>query len=98
CVAAHTIHASREDVAILRANGVSVVHCPISYLKLGLEVNDLRPMLDAGVNVALGTDGLASNSDMDMKAAVRFTALVQKFVRKDAETVPGDLPLRLATA
>jgi 5-methylthioadenosine/S-adenosylhomocysteine deaminase len=97
CVAAHTIHASREDVAILRAHGVSVVHCPISYLKLGLEVNDLRPLLDAGVNVALGTDGLASNNDMDMKAAVRFAALVQKFVRKDAETVPGDVPLRLAT-
>ena len=98
CVAAHTIHASQEDVAILKAHGASVVHCPISYLKLGLEVNDLRPMLDAGVNVALGTDGLASNNDMDMKAAVRFTALVQKSVRKDAETLPGDLPLRLATA
>jgi 5-methylthioadenosine/S-adenosylhomocysteine deaminase len=97
CVAAHTIHANAEDIAILRAHAVSVVHCPISYLKLGLEVNDLRPMLDAGVNVALGTDGLASNSDMDMKAAVRFTALVQKFVRTDAETLPGDLPLRLAT-
>jgi 5-methylthioadenosine/S-adenosylhomocysteine deaminase len=97
CVAAHTIHASTDDIAILRARGVSVVHCPISYLKLGLEVNDLRPMLDAGVNVALGTDGAASNNDMDMNAAVRFTALVQKFVRKDAETLAGDLPLRLAT-
>jgi 5-methylthioadenosine/S-adenosylhomocysteine deaminase len=97
CVAAHTIHANREDVEILRARGVSVVHCPISYLKLGLDMNDLRPLLDAGVNVALGTDGLASNNDMDMKAAVRFTALMQKFVCKDAETLPGDLPLRLAT-
>jgi 5-methylthioadenosine/S-adenosylhomocysteine deaminase len=98
CVAAHALYLSDEDVALLAAHGVSVAHCPITYMKLAMGVNDLGRLLAAGVNVALGTDGPGSNNDMDMKAALRFAALLQKHHTGDAEALAGDLPLRVATA
>jgi 5-methylthioadenosine/S-adenosylhomocysteine deaminase len=61
-------------------------------------IGDLQPLLDAGVNVALGTDGPGSNNDMDMKAVIRAAPLLQKYHTRNAEALPGDLPLRLATA
>ena len=98
CLAAHALYLSDDDVAILARHRVSVAHCPITYLKLAMGINDLPRLLMAGVNVAIGTDGPASNNDMDMKAALRFTALLQKHRAQDAEVLAGDLPLRLATA
>jgi 5-methylthioadenosine/S-adenosylhomocysteine deaminase len=98
CVAAHALYLTPHDIAILARHNVTVAHCPITYLKLSMGVNDLRPVLAAGVNVALGTDGPGSNSDMDMKAVVRFAPLLQKHHTGDAEALAGDLPLRLATA
>ena len=98
CVAAHALYLTPEDVAILARHAVTVAHCPITYMKLAMGVGDLRPLLAAGVNVALGTDGAGSNSDMDMKAVVRFAPLLQKYQTRDAETLAGDLPLRMATA
>jgi 5-methylthioadenosine/S-adenosylhomocysteine deaminase len=97
-IAAHALYLTDEDVAILAQHGVTVAHCPITYMKLAMGVGDLQPLLDAGVNVALGTDGAGSNSDMDMKAVIRFAPLLQKYHKRNAEALPGDLPLRLATA
>jgi 5-methylthioadenosine/S-adenosylhomocysteine deaminase len=85
-------------VDLLARREVSVAHCPITYLKLAMGVNSLPRLMQAGINVALGTDGPGSNNDMDMKAVVRFTALLQKHQARDAEVLPGDAPLRLATA
>lgn len=96
-VAAHALYLTDEDVAILARRGVSVAHCPITYMKLAMGVGDLRPLLRAGVNVCLGTDGPGSNSDMDMKEVIRFAPLLQKFATNDAEALAGDLPLRMAT-
>jgi 5-methylthioadenosine/S-adenosylhomocysteine deaminase len=98
CVAAHALYLSDEDVALLASHAVSVAHCPITYMKLAMGVNDLTRLLAAGVNVALGTDGPGSNNDMDMKAALRVAALLQKYQTGNAEVLAGDLPLRLATA
>jgi 5-methylthioadenosine/S-adenosylhomocysteine deaminase len=98
CLAAHALYLSDGDIDILARHGVSVAHCPITYMKLAMGVNDLSQLMQAGVNVAIGTDGPGSNSDMDMKAAVRFTALLQKYQTRDAEVLPGDTPLRMATA
>jgi 5-methylthioadenosine/S-adenosylhomocysteine deaminase len=67
-------------------------------MKLAMGAGDLRPLLKAGINVALGTDGPGSNSDMDMKEVVRLTPLLQKFRNNSAEDLAGDLPLRLAGA
>jgi len=97
-LSAHSIHVNAADIAILANRRISVSHCPISFMKLGLGVNDLRPTLNGGVNLALGTDGAASNNDMDMKDVIRFTTLLQKYETGDATTLAGDLPLRLATA
>ncbi|MFZ2959034.1 MAG: amidohydrolase [Candidatus Ozemobacteraceae bacterium] len=96
-VVAHALYLDAKDIAILARHNVSVAHCPITYMKLAMGVNDLRPLINAGINVAIGTDGPGSNSDMDMKAAVRFTSLLQKFATNDPTTLPGDQPLRMAT-
>jgi 5-methylthioadenosine/S-adenosylhomocysteine deaminase len=98
CVAAHALYLTDDDIAILARRGVTVAHCPITYMKLAMGVNDLSKVMGAGVNVALGTDGPGSNSDMDMKTAIRFTPLLQKYHTRNAETLPGDVPLRMATA
>ena len=98
CVAAHALYLTPADVAILARHHVTVAHCPITYMKLAMGVNDLGELLAAGVNVALGTDGPGSNSDMDMKAAIRVAPLLQKYETRNAEAMPGDLPLRMATA
>jgi 5-methylthioadenosine/S-adenosylhomocysteine deaminase len=98
CTAAHALCLSAEDVAILEGHAVTVAHCPITYMKLAMAVNDLTALMRAGVNVGIGTDGPGSNNDMDMKAAVRFTALLQKYETRDAQVLPADVSLRMATA
>jgi 5-methylthioadenosine/S-adenosylhomocysteine deaminase len=98
CIAAHALYLTDDDVAILARRGVSVAHCPITYMKLAMGPGDLPRLLRAGVNVALGTDGPGSNNDMDMKAVIRFAPLLQKMALRDAEALPGDLPLRMATS
>jgi 5-methylthioadenosine/S-adenosylhomocysteine deaminase len=95
-IAAHALYLSDDDVAILARKGATVAQCPITYMKLAMGPGDVPRLLRAGVEVALGTDGPASNNDMDMKEAVRFLPLVQKMARRDAEALAGDLPLRIA--
>ncbi|PKL46398.1 MAG: N-ethylammeline chlorohydrolase [Candidatus Riflebacteria bacterium HGW-Riflebacteria-2] len=97
-IVAHALYLSENDISILAQKNVSVAHCPITYMKLAMGGTDLRPLLDAGINVALGTDGPGSNNDMDMKEVVRMVTLLQKFYNNDAEALAGDLPLRMATA
>jgi len=96
-IAAHALYLSDEDVALLARKGATVAHCPITYMKLAMGPGDVPRLLRAGVNVALGTDGPASNNDMDMKEAARFLPLCQKMARRDAEALAGDLPLRIAS-
>ncbi len=88
---AHALYLAPDDIALLARQRVSVAHCPITYLKLAMGITDLRPLLAAGVNVALGTDGPGSNSDLDMKAVVRFAPLLQKHVTRDASEGTGRL-------
>ena len=95
---AHSIFVNAADIAILANKRAGVSHCPISFMKLGLEMIDLRPTINGGVTVGLGTDGAASNNDLDMKDVIRTVALLQKYITADATTIAGDLPLRMATA
>jgi len=97
CVAAHCLAIDEEDTEILVEKGVHVPHCPITYMKLAMPFPPLRDRLRAGVRVCLGTDGPASNSDLDMFATIRQTALIHKYQALDPEQIPGDLALRLAT-
>jgi len=97
CVAAHCLAIDEADTTILAAKGVHVPHCPITYMKLAMPFPTLEARLAAGVDVCLGTDGPASNNDMDMFATLRQTALSDKYQGQNPELIPGDQALRLAT-
>ena len=97
CVAAHSLVLEPRDVEILALRGVHVPHCSITYAKLAMETFPLQPLIDAGVRLCLGTDGPASNADMDLFAVIRHTALMQKYMARDPTVLSGDTLLRLAT-
>jgi len=85
-----------EFAALAQANA-TVVHCPESNLKLGSGVCPVPALLAAGVNVALGTDGAASNNDLDMLGEMRTAALLAKGAHRDPTALPAHVALRLAT-
>lgn len=95
--AAHCVWVTDEDIEILRANGVTVAHNPTSNLKLGSGVMPLRSLLDAGVNVALGTDGAASNNTLDILRELRLAAILHKGVNRRADLITAAEMLPLAT-
>lgn len=97
CIAAHCLVVSADDLAILAAHNVTVAHTPITYMKLAMGVNNLARFTAQGINLAIGTDGPASNADMDMFAALRQTVILQKHEQRNPEALPGDLALRMAT-
>ncbi len=97
-IAAHCIYLQESEMReILAERGVHVVQCPGCHMKLGMGTTPVPELLECGVNVALGTDGAASNNDLDMLEEARLASLVQKHDRRDPEVMPGDLALRLAT-
>lgn len=94
------VHATQlldEEIAMLAAAGASVVHCPESNLKLASGACRVADLLKAGVNVALGTDGAASNNDLDMFGEMRTAALFGKLVAEDAAALPAAAVLEMAT-
>lgn len=82
--AAHCVHVTDEDIAIMAEKGVVAVHNPVSNLKLGSGVMPYGKMLDAGVKVALGTDGVASNNRLSVLRELQYGALIHKGVNFDA--------------
>ncbi|HAM20841.1 MAG TPA: TRZ/ATZ family hydrolase [Actinobacteria bacterium] len=96
-VAAHMVHLSDDDIEAVARAGSSIVHCPESNLKLASGFCRVDDLLRAGVNVALGTDGAASNNDLDLLAEVRVAALLSKAVSNDAASLPAPQALYLAT-
>ena len=96
-VAAHCNVVTEDDVAILARHRVSVAHTPKTYQKLAMAMPPLQRMLDLDVRVALGTDGPASNSDLNMLETMRLTGLIQKGQQGKAEAAPLAQLLRLAS-
>jgi 5-methylthioadenosine/S-adenosylhomocysteine deaminase len=96
-LAAHAIYVSAVDIEILAAKQVAVVQCPTCHMKLGMGVTPVPVMQESGVNVALGTDGPASNNALSMLQEARHAALIQKLHLADAGAMPGDMVLRMAT-
>ena len=86
-----------EEIEELADRGASVVHCPESNLKLASGVCPAPRLAAAGVNVALGTDGAASNNDLDMLGEMRTAALLGKLGERDATASPAGQVLRMAT-
>ena len=96
-IAVHATQLTDEDIQLLADAGASVVHCPESNLKLASGFCPVAKCLTAGVNVALGTDGAASNNDLDMLGEMRTAALIGKAVANDASAIPAMTALRMAT-
>ncbi|MBL7036074.1 MAG: amidohydrolase, partial [SAR324 cluster bacterium] len=95
--AAHCVHVSAKDIELLRKHNVNVVNNPTSNLKLANGFAPVEALLKNGVNVALGTDGSASNNNVNLFEEMHLAALVNKAVNEDAESVPAQQVLRMAT-
>jgi 5-methylthioadenosine/S-adenosylhomocysteine deaminase len=94
---AHCNVVTEDDLGLLAEKGTWVAHTPKTYQKLAMEMPPVVEMLERGVRVALGTDGPASNSDLNMLEVMRVAGLFQKGARRDPEAMPRTLLLRLAT-
>ncbi len=95
--AAHCVHMSDDDISILARHGGMVVHCPSSNLKLASGLAPVAKFLAAGVTVALGTDGAASNNRLDMFEEMRLAALIGKVQANDAAAVNASEAFTMAT-
>lgn len=96
-LAAHCVHIDEGEMRTLKDAGAGVAHNPTSNLKLGSGVASVARMLALGLPVGIGTDGAASNNDLDMFEETRLAALVAKGVGGDPTTVPARQALAMAT-
>ncbi|MFB6220650.1 MAG: amidohydrolase [Halolamina sp.] len=94
---AHCVHLDEAEIEILAESGAAAVHCPASNMKLASGIAPVQELFDAGITVGLGTDGAASNNDLDMFDEMRDAAMVGKLGADDAAAVPADAVVRMAT-
>jgi 5-methylthioadenosine/S-adenosylhomocysteine deaminase len=94
---AHSVHISLEEIQLLKQTGTSVSHNPVSNMMLGDGVAPVREMLAEGVNVALGTDGAASNHSQDMFETMKAASLLQKVHHRDPGVIDPYSVLKMAT-
>ncbi len=96
-LAAHCVHLSQEEINILASKGVAIAHNPGSNLKLGSGIAPLADLLKEGALVALGTDGAASNNNLDILEELRLAALLAKGSQEDPSLIPAHQALDMAT-
>jgi 5-methylthioadenosine/S-adenosylhomocysteine deaminase len=96
-IGVHFTQADATDIALAAQAGMPVVHCPASNLKLGNGVAPVDAMLAAGLTVALGTDGAASNNSLDLVGEMRLAALLAKGNSRDSTVLDAATALRMAT-
>lgn len=94
---AHGVHLEQDEIDLLAETQTGVVHCPASNMKLASGMAPIQELLDAGVPVALGTDGAASNNTLDLLDEMRDAALLGKLAAGDAGAVPAAAVLEMAT-
>ena len=97
-IAAHVVWPTEEEIPILADRKVGVIHNPTSNMKIASGIAPVTEMLDAGVRVGLGTDGAASNNDLDMWEEMRLAAFLQKVDRMDPTVIPATTVLSMATS
>ena len=95
---AHGVHLDATEIDLLADTGAGVAHCPAANMKLASGMAPVQRLLDAGVAVGLGTDGPASNNDLDMFDEIRDAAMVGKLAAADAAAVDAPTAVDLATA
>ncbi len=96
-IAAHGVHLTSDDIGILARRHVGVSHNPESNMKLASGIAPVEALRQAGVTVGLGTDGAASNNDLDMFGAIRQAAFLHKLVAGDPRAIPAPVALEMAT-
>ncbi|MFW6222632.1 MAG: amidohydrolase [Bacteroidota bacterium] len=96
-VAAHGVHLDDEDIRVLAKKGVSVAHNPECNMKLASGVAPVPELLNAGVNVGLGTDGVASNNNMDMFEEMNSAAIIHKLNQKNPSVMDAQSVVYMAT-
>ncbi len=97
-ICAHGVHLTADDVALIRDAGAGIALNPESNLKLASGIPDIAGLLAAGVTLGLGTDGAASNNDLDLWDAIRMAALLPKGTSEDPTVVPAPEAVRMATS
>ena len=95
--AAHCVTLEDGDIEILKRHHVSVIHNPTSNLKLGSGVAPVQKFIDSGLNVALGTDGAASNNNLNLFEEIHLAALINNGVLRDATVMNAETVLKMAT-
>jgi 5-methylthioadenosine/S-adenosylhomocysteine deaminase len=96
-VAAHCVWLTPGDISTMRRTGASISHNPESNMKLASGTAPVPAFLEAGLTVGLGTDGAASNNDLDMFESMRQAALLHKLVTRDPRVLPASTALEMAT-
>lgn len=95
--AIHMTQVNDEDIRLLSKTGTHVVHCPESNLKLASGFCPVQKLVDAGVNVALGTDGACSNNDLDMMNEMKTAAILAKAVSQNPLSINANQAIKMAT-
>ena len=93
----HCVYLTKEEVEIFKQNDLSIISCPASNAKLASGIAPLTYFLDNGINIALGTDGPASNNSLDMFKEMYLAATLQKLATNDAKSIPAFEILKMAT-
>jgi len=97
-IAAHVVWPTEAEIPILVQRKVGVIHNPTSNMKIASGIAPITDMLKAGVRIGLGTDGAASNNDLDMWEEMRLATLLQKVEQMNPEVLPAETVLRMATS
>lgn len=96
-LAAHCVHLSKEEIIKLKEANAGISHCPSSNMKLASGIAPTNQMLETGINLGIGTDGPASNNDMDMFEEMRLASFLAKVSNDDPAVLPAKQTLELAT-
>jgi 5-methylthioadenosine/S-adenosylhomocysteine deaminase len=96
-LAAHCVWLTSHEISIIRERGVKPVHNPVSNMKIACGIAPVPEMLAAGIPVALGTDGAASNNSLDLLGEMKFAALLNKVGKLDPTVMPAPTVLEMAT-
>lgn len=96
-ILAHAVKLTDDEIRRISRLGMSVAHCPVSNLRLGCGVAKVQKMLEHGMNVALGTDGQGSGSNLDMFETMKYSALLQKGVFENSKNMDSYEVLQMAT-
>jgi len=96
-IAAHSVWVTDEDMDILKEKNVTVAHNPISNLKLASGLAPINKIIEKGINVAIGTDGVSSNNSHDIFEELKMASLLQKYAANDPTALPAYEAIKMAT-